>query len=96
MTFEIYEDLVKLSLKDQYPELSDLCQSYRTPEALLSQLSKRGIHLLPENFDYLEARIQPKDSDTESNAIRNIAYAVESFYFRSLPNDTSEIIVKIR
>ncbi len=59
-------------------------------------MSRRGVHLLPENYDYLEARLQPKDSDTEANAIRNIAYAVEGFYFRSIPNDTSEIFVKIR
>lgn len=31
ITFEICEDLVKLSLKENYPEFDDLCQGYKTP-----------------------------------------------------------------
>jgi len=56
--------LVKLSFKENYPEFVDLCEGYKTPEYLLNQLSMRGIHLLPENFDYLEAKVKPKDPET--------------------------------
>jgi hypothetical protein len=37
-----------------------------------------------------------KDESAEENAIRDIAYAIESFYIRSEVNDSSDIVVKIR
>ena len=37
-----------------------------------------------------------KDREAEQNAIRDIAYAVQSFYIRSEINESNDIIVKIR
>ena len=37
-----------------------------------------------------------KDREAEQEAIRDIAYAVESFYIRSEINESKDIVVKIR
>jgi hypothetical protein len=54
-----------------------------TPEALLWELSKRGVHLLPKNEDYEYAGVTRKDRQAEKYATRDISYAVESFTIRS-------------
>ena len=38
---------MKLQMDREYKELEDLCKDYFTPEAMLSELSNRGIHMLP-------------------------------------------------
>lgn len=63
---------------------------------MLYELSERGIHLLPVEEDYVEAKLPVKDREAEQNAIRDIAYAIESFYIRSEVNESSDIITKIR
>ena len=55
---------------------------------MLSELYKRGINILPCDDDYRYAEVKRKDRDGEKNAIRDIAYGVESFTVRSQPNDT--------
>jgi hypothetical protein len=70
-------------LTEPYPEFEGITGKFWTPECLLAELSNRGIHLLPDDFDYIEAKIPRKTSETEKNAIRDIAYAIESFYVRS-------------
>lgn len=39
-------------MDQDYKEFADLCSDYLTPETMLSELSKRGIHLLPDEHDY--------------------------------------------
>lgn len=51
---------------------------------------------MPVDEDYEEARIPVKDRKAEENAIRDIAYAVESFYIRSEVNDSTDVVAKIR
>lgn len=96
LKFDIQPNAVKLVIDGKYPELDELCQSYLTPESLLQKLSDRGIHLLPTDRDYEYANIPVKNRISEKNAIRDIAYAVESYYFRSEPNKENNINVKIR
>jgi hypothetical protein len=73
-----------------------LTSEYHTPETMFWELSKRGVHLLPNDEDYQYAKIKAKDREAEKNAIRDIAYAVEAFTIRSEVNDTNDIKVKIR
>ena len=63
---------------------------------MLRELSKRGIHLLPENDEYEYANLKRKDRESEKCAIRDLAYAIESFTVRSEPNPSDSIQVKIR
>ena len=49
--------MVKLNLDKVYPEFTDLCENFHTPEHLLWELSRRGIHLLPEEEDYEYAKL---------------------------------------
>ena len=55
---------------------------------MFSELYKRGINITPCDDDYQYAGVKKKDRDGEKNAIRDIAYAVESFTIRSQPNNT--------
>ena len=86
--FEIRANAVKLEMDKSYPELEDLCNDFHTPENILNEMSKRGIHLLPTEDDYNVCGIPRKDPEAEKNAIRDISYAVESFYIRNKPNDS--------
>ena len=85
-----------MSLNEDYPEFKDLCEDFHTPEHMLRELSKRGIHLLPEDDEYEYANLKRKDRESEKCAIRDLAYAVESFTVRSEPNTSDSIQVKIR
>lgn len=87
---------MRLVADEAFPELADLTEGSWTPAALLYELSERGIHLLPVDEDYEEAKVPVKDRKAEQNAIRDIAYAIEAFYVRSEVNDSSDIVVKIR
>lgn len=96
LKFEIDGYSVRLVPEEVFPELQDLTEGAWTPSALLYELSERGIHLLPVDQDYEEAKLPVKDRNAEQNAIRDIAYAVESFYIRSEVNESSDIVAKIR
>lgn len=52
--------------------------------------------MLPVDEDYQYAKLKPKDRESEKCAIRDIAYAVESFTVRSEVNDGDDIKVRIR
>lgn len=96
LKFEINAYSVKLITDENYPELQDLTKGQWTPSSILYELAERGISLLPLDVDYEDVKLPIKDRQAEQNAIRDIAYAVESFYIRSEINDSSDIIVKIR
>jgi hypothetical protein len=83
-------------MDEHYPELKDLTKGEWTPSSILYELSERGIHLLPLEEDYEDAKLPIKDREAEQNAIRDISYAIDSFYIRSEINDSTDIVVKIR
>lgn len=87
---------MKLVMNEQYSEFMDLCEEFHTPEHVLRELSYRGIHLLPSDNDYEFAGVTLKGRESEKCAIRDLAYACESFTVRSEPNESDEIRVKIR
>ena len=45
------------------------------------ELSKCGIHLLPEDSDAARAKINLKDRDAEEKAIMDMAQTVKAFAF---------------
>lgn len=64
LQFDIGANIVKLHMDESYPEFSDLCSEYHTPEHLLQELSKRGVHLLPVDEEYVFAKLTPKDRES--------------------------------
>lgn len=46
--------------------------------------------------DYEFTNLKRKDRESEKNAIRDIAYAVEAFTIRSEPNESADVRVKMR
>ena len=51
---------------------------------------------MPLDQDYEDAKIPVKDSIAEENAIRDIAYAVESYFIAGQINTSNDIMVKMR
>jgi hypothetical protein len=72
LNIEIHPLFVKL-IDMKQPELGHLVDKELHPGILLMELSKCGIHMLPEDSDAERAKIHLKDKLTEENAILDIA-----------------------
>jgi len=65
------------------PELAHLRGKQLPPGVLLLELSKCGIHLLPEFRDYADAGLTPKQKEAEERANVDIAMTITTCAFRS-------------
>ena len=83
LQIEIHALFVKLIEMPQ-PELKHLVGVEMHPGILLMQLSKCGIHLLPEDEDASRAGIHLKDQQAEERAILDIAQTLKVFSFQSV------------
>ena len=83
MNIEIHPLFVKLVEMDQ-PELAHLVNKQLHPGILLQELSKCGIHMLPEDDDAGHGGIHLKDKQAEERAIVDIAQTLKVFAFQSL------------
>lgn len=99
LTFEIGPDYLMLTEKGE-PELKHLVDQKFNPGYLLLELSKCGIHLMPDDRDAEIGGIQLKNSGAEERAIIDIATGIRSFAFRSCKwnkqIDAENIVIKIR
>jgi cancer susceptibility candidate protein 1 len=82
------------------PEFKDILNKPMLPGVLLLELSKCGVHLLPNDDDAPLGGISLKDRMAEENAIVDIATTVRSFAFRSCKwnkgIEAENIVIKIR
>ena len=83
MKIEIHPLFVKLVEMTQ-PELQYLVNKEIHPGMLLQELSKCGIHLLPEDEDAERGKIHLKEKDAEERAILDIAQTLKAFAFQSI------------
>jgi hypothetical protein len=83
VNIEIHPLFVKLINMDQ-PELKHLVNEQLHPGILLMQLSKCGIHMLPEDADAERGGIHLKDKIAEERAILDIAQTLKVFAFQSV------------
>ncbi len=82
VNIQIHPLCVKLIDMPQ-PELAHLVNKELHPGILLMELSKCGIHMLPENEDAPRGGIHLKDASTEERAILDIATTLKVFSFQS-------------
>ena len=80
---EIHPLFVKLVKMDQ-PQIQHLVNKEMHPGILLMELSKSGIHMLPEDDDAARAGIHLKDKNAEERAILDIAQTLKIFAFQSI------------
>ena len=80
MNIEIHPLYVMLIDMDQ-PELQHLVNKELHPGILLMELSKCGIHMLPEDADADRAKIHLKEMASEERAILDIATTLKVFAF---------------
>ena len=66
------------------PELAHLVDKPMHPGILLMELSRSGIHMLPEDADADRAKIHLKDIYAEERAITDIAQTLKVFAFQSI------------
>jgi cancer susceptibility candidate protein 1 len=99
VNIQIHPLFVKLIDMEQ-PELAHLVNKELHIGILLMELSKCGIHMLPENEDAARANIHLKDSATEERAILDIATTLKVFSFQSTKwcqqSDQENIVVRLR
>lgn len=80
VNIEIHPLFVKLVDMPQ-PELAHLVNKELHPGILLMNLSKCGIHLIPDDSDAARGGIHLKDKATEERAIADIAQTLKVFAF---------------
>jgi cancer susceptibility candidate protein 1 len=100
LTFEVGPDYVTL-IERKDPELEHLVDKKMHPGILLRELSRCGIHLLPEDRDFKLAGLEPKHRDAEERAIWDIVSCIGAYSFRSSkwnrnPKLKDNVVVKIR
>ena len=83
INIEIHPLHVKL-IEMKEPELAHLVDKPMHPGLLLQELSRSGIHLLPEEADAARAGILMKDINAEERAIADIAQTLKAFAFQSI------------
>lgn len=83
INFEIHDLFIKLVDMEQ-PELKHLVGKEYHPGMLLIELSKCGIHMLPNDKDAERGGIHLKDKDAEERAIQDIAQTLKVFAFQSI------------
>ena len=81
--FRITPGCLEFINHNKIPELSHLDSVPQQPGVLLFNLSKCGVHLLPENRDCIASNIKAKDQDSEELAILDISMNIRTFAFRS-------------
>jgi len=77
---EIHPLFVKI-VENEHPELQFLVDKEMHPGMLLMELSKCGIHMLPDDEDAERGGIHLKDKDAEEKAILDIAQTLKVFAF---------------
>lgn len=80
VNIEIHPLFVKLIEMPQ-PELAHLVNKEMHPGILLMQLSKCGIHMMPDDDDAPRGKINLKDKSTEERAILDISQTLKVFAF---------------
>ena len=83
VNFEIHPLYTKLVEMDQ-PELKHLVNKELHSGVLLMELSKCGIHLMPNDEDAKRGGIHLKEHATEERAILDIAQTLKAFAFQSI------------
>mmetsp|Transcript_1417 Transcript_1417/g.1555 ORF Transcript_1417/g.1555 Transcript_1417/m.1555 type:complete len:187 (+) Transcript_1417:455-1015(+) len=88
-------------IENKEPELKHLVNEKMAPGILLKQLSRSGIHLIPDDRDCKLAGIETKDRNAEDKAIWDVVTSVNAYAFRSAKwNKNSKlkdnIVVKVR
>lgn len=83
VNFEIHPLFVKLVEMDQ-PQLQHLVGKEMKAGILLLELSKCGIHMLPDDEDAERGGIHLKDKAAEERAILDIAQTLKVFAFQSI------------
>ena len=100
LTFEIGADYVQLIERDD-PELKHIVNTKIPPGMILKNLSRWGIHLIPDDRDFKLAGIEQKDFEAEERAIWDIVWCINAYSFRSakwnkIPRTKDNIVVKIK
>jgi len=99
VNIEIHPLYVKLIEMEQ-PELEHLVDKHFHPGVLLMQLSKCGIHMMPDDTDAARGSIQLKDKATEERAILDISQTLKIFAFQSVKwsqaCEAENIVVRLR
>jgi len=99
LTFEIGSLYVKLIEKTE-PEFQHLIDKEMTPGNLLIELSKCGVHLMPDDKDAKTGEITLKDRAAEERAIQDITTSIGAYAFRSSkwsrPAPSEKVLVKFR
>lgn len=83
VNIEIMPLYVKL-IEMKEPQLADLNDKEMHPGMLLMELSRRGIHMMPEDEDAKRGGIHLKDKVAEERAIADIAQTLKVFAYQSL------------
>ena len=83
INIEIHPLFVKL-VKMGQPQIQHLVNKEMHPGILLMELSKSGIHMLPEDEDAARAGIHLKDKNAEERAILDIAQTLKVFAYQSI------------
>jgi hypothetical protein len=82
------------------PELAHLVDKEFHPGILLMQLTKCGIHMMPDDEDAKRGGIHLKDKATEERAILDISQTLKVFAFQSVKwsqsAESENIIVRLR
>jgi hypothetical protein len=68
----------------EQPELKHLVNKQLHPGILLKELSKCGIHMIPEDADAERGGIHLKNKITEERAILDISQTIKVFAFQSV------------
>ena len=88
-------------IENKEQELKHIADEKMAPGILLKQLSRSGIHLIPDERDYKLAGIEPKDPNAEDKAVWDVVSSINAYAFRSAkwnknPKLKDNIILKIR
>lgn len=83
LNIEIHPLFVQLIEMDQ-PEFKHIVNKQLHPGILLKELSKCGIHMIPENEDAERGGIHLKNTTTEERAILDISQTLKVFAFQSV------------
>ena len=68
----------------EQPQLQHLLNKAFHPSILLMELSKCGIHMIPEDEDAARAGITLKDKGAEERGIMDISQTLKIFAFQSI------------
>lgn len=84
INIEIKPLCVRLIEMDSIPQLAHIANKDMHPGMLLMELSRCGIHMMPEDNDAEMGGIHLKDREAEERAIIDIAQTVKAFAYQSI------------